>query len=94
MSATSRVPADQPNQRRAARKVSRASSSPLSTSSDTPVRSTDGGEHVVAVGGLADGARDEAAEVLDALVLGDVEALLHEVGEPVAALVGDQARRR
>ena len=40
MSATSRVPADQPNQRRAARKVSRASSSPLSTSSETPVRST------------------------------------------------------
>ena len=51
----------------------------------------DRGEHVVAVRGLADGAGDEAAEVLDALVLGDVEALLHEVGEPVAALVGDQA---
>ena len=51
----------------------------------------DRGEHVVAVRGLADGAGDEAAEVLDALVLGHLEALLHEAGEPVAALVGDQA---
>ena len=37
MSKTARRPADQPNQRRTARKVSRASSSPDSTSSETPV---------------------------------------------------------
>ncbi|CAM5332392.1 hypothetical protein SCALM49S_01371 [Streptomyces californicus] len=37
MSRTSSFPADQPNQRRAARKVSRASSSPLRTARSTPV---------------------------------------------------------
>ncbi len=37
MSRTSSFPADQPNHRRAARKVSRASSSPLSTGRSTPV---------------------------------------------------------
>ena len=50
----------------------------------------DGREHVVAVRGLADGAGDEAAEVLHPLVLGHVEALLHEAREPVSAGVGDQ----
>ena len=39
MSKTASRPADQPNQRRTARKVSRASSSPASTSIMTPVRS-------------------------------------------------------
>ena len=39
MSKTASRPADQPNQRRTARKVSRASSSPASTSITTPVRS-------------------------------------------------------
>ena len=39
MSKTASRPADQPNQRRTARKVSRASSSPESTSITTPVRS-------------------------------------------------------
>ena len=37
MSKTARRPADQPNQRRTARKVSRASSSPESTSRVTPL---------------------------------------------------------
>ncbi len=39
MSMTSSFPEDQPNQRRAARKVSFASSAPLSTWSSTPVSS-------------------------------------------------------
>ena len=54
------------------------------------MRSTTAAEHVVAVRGLADGAGDEAAEVLDARVLGHLDALLHEAGEPVAPRVGDQ----
>ena len=45
MSKTASRPADQPNQRRTARKVSRASSSPGSTSIRTPVSSCDVVEH-------------------------------------------------
>ena len=50
MSRTSSRPADQPNQRRAARKVSRASSSPESTCSSTPVSVGDPGQHLLGVG--------------------------------------------
>ena len=50
MSRTSSRPALQPNQRRTARKVSRASSSPVSTCRSTPVRVADPVEHLRAVG--------------------------------------------
>ena len=48
---------DQPNQRRTARKVSRASSSPDSTCRSTPVSAVTRVEHRLAVGRLADRAR-------------------------------------
>ena len=71
-------PADQPNQRRTARKVSRASSSPESTSSSTPVALARRGEHVVGVGGVADRRGREAEHVLAALVLGDPQGARDE----------------
>ena len=51
---------------------------------DPGLARTTAAEHLVAVGRLADGAGREGEELLAALVLGDVEALLHERREPVA----------
>ena len=51
----------------------------------------DPGEDLLAVRGLADGARDEGQQLLDALVLGDLEALLDERHEPVGPAVLDPA---
>ena len=94
MSATSSVPADQPNQRRAARKVEPGLLLAAQHVEPHPGALHDLFEHLLAVRRLAHGARDEAAEVLDALVLGGLDALAHEVGEAVAAPLGDPARRR
>ena len=90
MSKTARRPADQPNQRRTARKVSRASSSPESTSSDTPVSGLDVGEDLVGVDGVAHRGGGEAEHLLAALVVGDPRRLGTEVGEGVDALLGDR----
>ena len=61
MSKTASRPEDQPNQRRTARNVSRASSSPGSTSMSTPVALLDVGEHLVGVDGVAHRRGGEAA---------------------------------
>ena len=83
MSKTASRPADQPNQRRTARKVSRASSSPGSTSIATPVSLGDVVEHLVAVGGVAHRRGREAEHVLAALVLGDHDGVGDERGQRV-----------
>ena len=79
MSSTSSRPLDQPNQRRTARKVSRASSSPSSTWSVDPGLVAHPRQDRLAVGRLADRAGGEGEEVLHALVLGDRQALLGEL---------------
>ena len=72
MSKTASRPADQPNQRRTARKVSRASSSPDEhRRSRTPVRSWTWSSTSSAVAGVAHRRGREAEDVLAALVLGD-----------------------
>ncbi len=77
MSSTSSRPADQPNQRRAARNVSRASSSPESTRSAVPVAEADPLQHLLAVARLAHRGGGERQDLLDALVLRHPQRVLH-----------------
>ena len=64
------APEDQPNQRRTARNVSRASSSPGSTSRSTPVSLRGRGRALLGVAGVADRRGGEGEHLLAALVLG------------------------
>ena len=89
MSSMSTRPEDQPNQRRQARKVSRASSSPGSTLIATPVPVPDRGQHLVAVGGVPYRRGGEGEQFLHALVLGDLQRLVDERPQ----LPGDAGRQ-
>ena len=70
MSRTSSCPALQPNHRRTARKVSRASSSPVSTCRSTPVRCADAVEHLQPVRRVADRRGHQRQQLVAALLLG------------------------
>ena len=85
MSSMSSRPEDQPNQRRAARNVSRDSSAPGSTWMSTPVSCLDPGQHLVAVGRVPDGGGGEGQQLLHALVLGDLQRLVHERAQLLGA---------
>ena len=90
MSSTRSRPLDQPNHRRTARKVSRASSRPERTSSSPPVSSPTAVENRLPVGRLTHSRRREGHNVLYALVVGELHALAHEVDQPVGLLVIDR----
>ena len=85
MSMTSNRPADQPNHRRTARNVNRASSCPASTSRSTPVSFCTRVEHRRPVRCLAQRRRGKGHQVLAALVLGDHQGLAHGLDERVGA---------
>ena len=93
MSMTSSRPLDQPNHRRAARNVTRDSSTPLRTSSCDARLLPDPLDDRVAVRRLAHRGRGEGEELLDALVLGDLEALAEELDEPHRQVVADEPVR-
>ena len=90
MSITSSRPEDQPNQRRAARKVSRASSC---AGHHVDLRTgllADPGQDLLAVHGLPDGRGRERDDVLDALVLRDAQRLLDDPAQAALARLGQR----
>ena len=90
MSRTSSFPADQPNQRRAARKVSRASSSPVRTARSTPVSSSTRASTSSAL--LASRTADVAngSTSSHALVLGGLQRVGDRRDQPVHAVGSDR----
>ena len=91
MSKTPSRPDDQPNQRRTARNVSRASSSPARTCEVETARLVDPGDDLVGVDRLAHGRGGEREDRLAALVLGLGAGLDDVLDEPGDALLGHGA---
>ena len=91
MSKTARRPADQPNQRRTARKVSRASSSPGSTAMRTPVSSATWSRTASQLRASRTAEVANAEHVLRALVLGDDDGVGDELGQRLDPALGDLA---
>ena len=85
MSKTARRPEDHPNQRRTARKVSRASSSPDSTLMLHARATLDVVEHLVGVAASRTAEVAKAQHLLAALVLGHDQGLRDELGQRLEA---------
>ena len=85
MSTTSNRPADQPNQRRTARKVSRASASPVSTCRSTPVSARTRSSTSWPLGASRTAEVANGEDVLAAGVLGHAQRLADEPHQPVGA---------
>ena len=92
MSSISSRPDDQPNQRRAARNVSRDSSAPGSTRMSTRVSVLDPGEQLVAVVRVPHRRGRERQQLLHSLVLRDAQRLVHEVAQLHRAFPGQPVR--
>ncbi len=92
MSNTASRPDDQPNHRRTARNVSRASSSPGSTSMSTPVRSRTCSSTSSELRRVPDRRRGEPGHLLAALVLGHLHRRRDEARQRLDALVGHRPR--
>jgi len=90
MSITSSRPDDQPNQRRAARKVSLASSWPVITLISAPVRSRILASTCSPFTASRTAEVANADDVLDALVLRDAERLFDHPAQPALARPGQQ----
>ena len=94
MSRTSSRPADQPYQRRTARKVSPRLVLAGEDLERRPGLALDLGDDLLAVGRLADGRRGEGEDLLDALVLRLGERLADERVEPLGPVCRDPAAGR
>ena len=93
MSSTSSCPALQPNQRRTARNVSRASSSPVSTCRSTPVRWRIRSSTSRPLSRVADRRRHQGQQLLAAQLLGLGARLLDGVEQRLLPRLGQQRRR-